>query len=138
MKTWFPLVAQVCDVLVGGRVDSGPVSRGSSMGDALRDHLFAFCIRLSQLSKLVAIPSGSLWFLLVVPCRVVLQPKRGLDVLHGADRPKAEIAQHLGGLEIWFFLCPVYLPLPLRCWCESCCRLRQEHARIERCVESRC
>jgi len=30
----------------------------------------------------------------------------GLDVLHGANRPKAEVAQHLGGLEVWFFLCP--------------------------------
>ena len=30
----------------------------------------------------------------------------GLDILHGANRPKAQLVQHLGGLEIWFFLCP--------------------------------
>lgn len=30
----------------------------------------------------------------------------GLDVLHGAGRPKADVARHLGGLEFWFFLCP--------------------------------
>ena len=30
----------------------------------------------------------------------------GLDVLHGANRPKAEVARYLGGVEIWFFLCP--------------------------------
>ena len=30
----------------------------------------------------------------------------GLDVLHGAHRPKADVAGHLGGLEIWFALCP--------------------------------
>jgi len=30
----------------------------------------------------------------------------GLDVLHGANRRKADVARYLGGLEIWFFLCP--------------------------------
>jgi hypothetical protein len=29
-----------------------------------------------------------------------------LDALHGAHRPKAEVARHLGGLELWFVLCP--------------------------------
>jgi hypothetical protein len=30
----------------------------------------------------------------------------GLDVLYGANRRKADVARYLGGLEIWFFLCP--------------------------------
>ena len=30
----------------------------------------------------------------------------GLDALHGAHRPKAEVARYLGGLELWFVLCP--------------------------------
>ena len=30
----------------------------------------------------------------------------GLDALHGAHRSKADVALHLGGLELWFVLCP--------------------------------
>ncbi len=30
----------------------------------------------------------------------------GLDALHGANRPKAHVAASLGGLELWFVLCP--------------------------------
>jgi len=37
----------------------------------------------------------------------------GLDILHGATRPKAQLVQHLGGLEIWFFLCPGVLVFAL-------------------------
>lgn len=29
-----------------------------------------------------------------------------LDALHGIDRPRAEVAAHLGGLELWQALCP--------------------------------
>lgn len=29
-----------------------------------------------------------------------------LDALHGAQRPRAEVAAHLGGLELWQFFCP--------------------------------
>ena len=30
----------------------------------------------------------------------------GLDALHGAHRHKADVAQSLGGLELWLVLCP--------------------------------
>ena len=30
----------------------------------------------------------------------------GLDALHGAHRHKADVAQYLGGLELWLALCP--------------------------------
>lgn len=30
----------------------------------------------------------------------------GQDILRGAGRPKAEVARHLGGVDIWFLLCP--------------------------------
>ena len=30
----------------------------------------------------------------------------GLDALHGAHRVHPDVARHLGGLELWFVLCP--------------------------------
>jgi hypothetical protein len=36
-----------------------------------------------------------------------------MDALHGAHRPKAEVASHLGGLELWFVLCPGVFSLAL-------------------------
>lgn len=36
-----------------------------------------------------------------------------LDALHGAHRPKTEVARHLGGLELWIVLCPGLFSLAL-------------------------
>ncbi len=36
-----------------------------------------------------------------------------LDALHGAQRPKADIARQLGGLEVWFVLCPGVVSMAL-------------------------
>lgn len=39
----------------------------------------------------------------------------GLDVLHGAGRPKADVAQQLGGLELWCVLCPGLASVAVAC-----------------------
>jgi hypothetical protein len=36
-----------------------------------------------------------------------------LDALHGAQRLKAEVSVHLGGLDLWQFLCPGVFSLAL-------------------------
>jgi hypothetical protein len=43
----------------------------------------------------------------------------GLDALHGADRPKSNVAAQLGGLEFWFFLCPGMAALALGGWARN-------------------
>lgn len=39
----------------------------------------------------------------------------GLDTLHGASRPKADVAASLSGLELWFVLAPGLASLCLGC-----------------------
>jgi hypothetical protein len=37
----------------------------------------------------------------------------GMDALHGPNRSRAQVAAHLGGLELWVVLCPGVLSLAL-------------------------
>ena len=44
----------------------------------------------------------------------------GLDALHGAHRHKADVAQRLGGLELWFVLCPGVVSVALAAAVQAC------------------
>jgi hypothetical protein len=52
----------------------------------------------------------------------------GQDILRGADRPKAEVAKHLGGVEIWFFLCPGVATFALAGATNALASSRRRHA----------
>jgi hypothetical protein len=54
----------------------------------------------------------------------------GMDTLHGAHRPKAQVAAHLGGLELWFFLCPGVFSLALGGWAARSKALRRGCTRL--------
>jgi len=114
-------------------VDSGPSQSRFQHGDALRDHPCSpFCIRLLRATG----GSQSQWLavvLLVVLAGLFYSLNVGSTCCRRSRPPKAEIAQHLGGLEIWFFLCPC-ICLCLRCLVRVLLSSPPEHAGIERCV----
>src|SRR5882672_2122281 len=107
MKTWFPLVAQFATFW-----SAVALIPAQSVAVPAWATLYAIILFAFLYSAFASYPNWSPYqWLAVVFYSLFLAGlfyslNVGLDVLHGADRPKAEIAQHLGGLEIWFFLCP--------------------------------
>ena len=83
--------------------------------------LYAVCMLLAMLlvtSRSLALRSGA--WLYLAGCAVLLAglffgANAGLDVLHGASRPKADVAQQLGGLALWCVLCPGLASVALAC-----------------------
>lgn len=83
--------------------------------------LYAVCLLLVMLlvsSTSLALRPGA--WLYLAGCAVLLAglffgANAGLDVLHGAGRPKADVAQHLGGLALWCVLCPGLASVALAC-----------------------
>jgi len=47
---------------------------------------------------------------------IFLGANRGLDALNGPDRATLDVARSLGGLELWFVLCPGVSALGLGGW----------------------
>jgi len=39
----------------------------------------------------------------------------GLDILYGAGRTKPDVASHIGGLELWWILCPGVFSVAVAC-----------------------
>lgn len=74
--------------------------------------LYTFAVAAFLAVALIQRPAGSVrrWLVLlfysVFFAALFYFANAGLDVLHGAARPKTEVAPWLGGLEFWFFLCP--------------------------------
>ena len=56
----------------------------------------------------------------------------GLDALHGAHRHKTEVAQSLGGLELWLVLCPGAASLALGAAAQACWVRRAKRPRRAR------
>lgn len=107
MKTWFPLVAQFATFW-----SAVALMPGESVAVPAWATLYAIALSAFLVSASVGYPNWSPYqwlaavFYSVFFAVLFYGANLGLDVLHGANRPKTEVAQHLGGLEIWFFLCP--------------------------------
>jgi hypothetical protein len=83
--------------------------------------LYMLCTALSLLAIWRQRPSLSpaVWLYLAL-CATLLAAglfgvNGGLDALHGAHRPKVDVAGAVGGLELWFVLCPGLASSALAC-----------------------
>jgi hypothetical protein len=82
--------------------------------------LFLACVCASLLVARLQPLAPRTW-LYFATCSVLLAAfffgaNLGLDALHGAERPKANVAATLGGLELWFVLCPGVTSVALAAW----------------------
>ena len=83
--------------------------------------LYGVCVLLALvLVRKRPFALSPLSWLYLAACAVLLAAlffgaNAGLDVLHGASRPKAHVAQQLGGLALWCVLCPGLASVALAC-----------------------
>ena len=50
-----------------------------------------------------------------------------LDVLYGAGRAKSDVASHIGGLELWWILCPGLFSVAVACAAASMLERMRRH-----------
>jgi len=107
MKALAPLLAQTFVFSLGAvAVPSGLVATGAWVG------LYLAVSAASSLAAYLGWPRWPAWTWLAALGYTLLfaalfcGANLALDALHGAHRPNADVARHLGGLELWFVLFP--------------------------------
>lgn len=68
---------------------------------------------LWRLARLTAARWLGVALLAAIGAAYLIGAEGALDTLHGAHRPKADVAGALGGLELWFVLCPGVVSLEI-------------------------